>query len=327
MRKQFLVASLLLGLLLLAAFVVFLINQTAQLVALAARVDPALGTAVFWGLLLLYAGCGLVPLLLLLRLPRPLTPPEREDSPDFPRHLQALTRRLRGNPLLAGRPVGTRAELAEAITILGARASQFVRAAASEVFVATAVSQNGSLDALIVLVMQTRLIWRVAHVYYQRPGLRDLVWLYGNVAGTALVTSQLDDLDLTEQVQPIVANVLGSVAGAIPGLQAATALVVNSIVAGTANAFLTLRVGLIARSYCGAVVVPERRSLRRQAVSQAAQMLGIIARDCARRVAIAFVTASRARTTDAAREVGSYVRRAGMALVEQMRRMKAEKGN
>jgi hypothetical protein len=95
--------------------------------------------------------------------------------------------------------------------------------------------------------------------------------------------------------------------------------VVNSIVAGTANAFLTLRVGLIARAYCGALIVPERRSLRRSAVSQAAQMLGIIAKDCARRVAVAFVTASRARTGDAAREMGGYVRRAGAALADRLR--------
>jgi hypothetical protein len=185
--------------------------------------------------------------------------------------------------------------------------------------VATAISQNGSLDSLIVLVMQSRLIWRVAHVYYQRPGLRELVWLYGNVAGTALVSAQLEDLDLTEQVQPIVTGVVGSVAGAVPGLHAASALVVNAIVAGTANAFLTLRVGLIARAYCGSLVVPERRTLRRSAVSQAAQMLGVIAKDCARRVAVAFVTASRVRTGEAAREMSGYVRRAGMALAERLR--------
>jgi hypothetical protein len=56
-------------------------------------------------------------------------------------------------------------------------------------------------------------------------------------------------------------------------------LLVNSVVTGTANAFLTLRVGIIAKRYCGALVMPERRVLRRLAVSQAAQMLATIARD------------------------------------------------
>jgi len=319
MRRQLVVIMLLAGVLLLAAFVVFLVNQTVQVVSLAERVSPALGTAVLWGLLVLYAVCVLVPALLLLRLPGRLEPPTSEASPEFQRHLRMLSRRLKTNPLLAGQTLVTREELAAGLSVLDERANQVIRQTASQVFVATAVSQNGSLDSLIVLVMQSRLIWRVAHVYYQRPGLRELVWLYGNVAGTALVSAQLEDLDLTEQVQPIVTGVIGSVAGAIPGLHAATALVVNSIVAGTANAFLTLRVGLIARAYCGGLVVPERRSLRRSAVSQAAQMLGVIARDCARRVAVAFVTASRARTGDAAREMSSYVRRAGMALAERLR--------
>ena len=85
-----------------------------------------------------------------------------------------------------------------------------------------------------------------------------------------------DDLDLAEQVQPLVSGVLGSAAGAVPGLHAASALFVNSVVNGTANAFLTLRVGIIAKRYCGALVLPEPRAVRRFAVSQAAQMLGAI---------------------------------------------------
>jgi hypothetical protein len=319
MRKPLVVAATLLGVLVLAVFIVFLVNQTAQLVALADRVHPALGSGVLWGLLLLYAAGVLVPVLLFLRLPRPLVPPPTEDSPEFDRHVRALARRLEGHRLLAGAPLATRKDVVAALAVLDEHAGQHIRATASQVFVTTAISQNGSLDALIVLAMQSRLIWQIAHVYYQRPGPRDLLWLYSNVAGTALVTSQLEDLDLTEHVQPILTGVLGSVAGAIPGLQAATSLIVNSIVAGTANAFLTLRVGLIARSYCGALVAQERRSLRRLAVSQAAQMLGMIATECGRRVALAFVTASRARTGDAARELRSYVRRAGTALAERLR--------
>lgn len=319
MRKPLVVALALLGVLLLAAFVVLLINQTAQVVALADRVHPTFAAVVLWGLIGLYVLCGGVPVVLWLRLPKPLTPPEREDSTQFPAHLAALSRRLRGNPRLAGRPLATREDLATALKLLDEQANRVIKASASQVFVTTAVSQNGSLDALIVLVAQSRLIWQVAHVYYQRPTVRDFLALYANVAGTAIVSSQLEDLDLTEQVQPVITSVLGSVAGAIPGLQAATSLVMNSLVTGTANAFLTLRVGLIARSYCAALVLPERRTLRRLAVSQAAQMLGLIVKDCARRVGAAFVTASRARTGDAAREIGAHVRRAGTALADRLR--------
>ncbi len=328
MRKQLAIALALLGVFVLAAFAVFLIGQTAQVVGLAGRAHPALGTAALWGLLVLYLVCGGVPVLLWLRLPKPLTPPEREDAPGFPEHLRALSRRLRGNPRLAGRPLQTREDVLGALKLLDEEANRLIKASASQVFVTTAVSQNGSLDALVVLVAQSRLIWQLAHVYYQRPTLRDFVALYGNVAGTALVSSQLEDLDLTEQIQPIITTVLGSAAGAVPGLQAAAGLVTHSLVTGTANAFLTLRVGLIARSYCAALVLPERRTLRRLAVSQAAQMLGLIVKECARRVGAAFVTASRSRTNEAAREVGAYVRRAGTALAERLRPPReAQKGD
>jgi len=88
--------------------VVVLANQTVQLVGLVERIHPVLGTALLWTLLALYALCLVVPLLLFLRLPKPLTPPATEDSPEFPRHLAALGRRLQGNPLLAGQPVSGR---------------------------------------------------------------------------------------------------------------------------------------------------------------------------------------------------------------------------
>jgi hypothetical protein len=318
MRKTLLRVAVPLAILLCAAFVLVVVNQTAQVVTLADRIHPALGTALLWTLLALYVTCLIVPALLLLRLPRPLTPAASEEAPEFPRHIAALGRRLRDNPHLAGRPVASRPEIEAALSILDARANEGIRSAASRVFLATAVSQNGSLDGLLVLLMQSRMIWQVAHVYYQRPSLRDLVTLYGNVAGTALVASQLDDVDLSEQLQPVLSGVLGSVAGAIPGLQATSAILVNSMVAGAANAFLTLRVGVIAKRYCGALVVPERRALRRAAASEAAGMLAGITRDGARRVAQAFWNASRTKAADTVRGFGDSVKESMRVLVERL---------
>jgi hypothetical protein len=91
---------------------------------------------------------------------------------------------------------------------------------------------------------------------------------------------------------------------------------VNSIVTGTANAFLTLRVGIIAKRYCGALVLPERRTVRRLAVAQAAQMLGTIARDGARRVGGAFWAAAKSRVGDAARGVGDSAMQTARALAQ-----------
>lgn len=298
--------------------VVVLANQTVQLVGLVERMHPVLGITLLWTLLALYAICLAVPIVLFLRLPKPLKPPASEDSPEFPRHLAALGRRLRGNPLLAGQSVAGRPEIEAALSALQSRADEVIRSAASRVFLATAVSQNGSLDGLLVLLMQSRMIWQVAHVYFQRPGLRDLVILYGNVAGTALVASQLDDVDLSEQLQPVLSSVLGSVAGAIPGLQATSAILVNSMVAGAANAFLTLRVGVIARRYCGALVLPEPRVLRRAAATEAAGMLAGITRAGAKRVAQAFWNASRTKAHDTVRGFGDSVKETMRSLAERL---------
>lgn len=316
MHKSLRTVALLLSLFLAAAFAVFVVNQTVQVVGLADRVHPVLGTGVLWGLLLLYAVCAFVPLVMMLRLPKPLRPPASEASPEFSAHLRALGLRLQGNPLLRGRALSSREDLEVALRVLDGRADEIIRGTGSQVFITTAVSQNGSLDGLMVLLAQTRMLWQIARVYYQRPTVRELAFLYGNVASTAFVATQLDDLDLTEQVQPLVSGVLGSAAGSVPGLQAASSLLVNSIVTGTANAFLTLRVGIIAKRYCGALVLPERRALRRLAVSQAAQMLGTIVRDGARRVGGAFWATAKARMGDAARGFGESVKQAVRAIAQ-----------
>jgi hypothetical protein len=49
---------------------------------------------------------------------------------------------------------------------------------------------------MLVLAAQTRLIWKVALVYYQRPSLRDFVQLYANVASTAFIAAGVEDIDV-----------------------------------------------------------------------------------------------------------------------------------
>src|SRR5690606_39938236 len=100
------------------------------------------------------------------------------------------------------------------------------KAAASQVFLTTAISQNGSLDALLVLAAQSRLILQIARVYYQRPTVRDLTYLYSHVAAPALGAAELDDIDVSEQMQPVLPAVLGpSVAARLRKSAAAGALV------------------------------------------------------------------------------------------------------
>ncbi len=291
MRKTIARLFLLIGLLVITGFVVVVANQTAQLVDLATRAAPWMGSVLLWTLLTLYAFCILTPLYLVFSLPKPLNAPASEDDPAFPAHLERIRARLRVNPHLSTHTLDSREELELALSALDEIARERTRRAASQVFITTAISQNGNLDTFLVLAAQSKLVLEVARTYYQRPTLRDLVYLYSNVAATAFVAGEIDDLDLAAQVQPIVGSMLGSTAGAIPGLGGATTIFMNSVMTGTANAFLTLRVGVIAAQYCRSVVLPARKSIRRRAVVEATGMLGGIAYEGSRRV-MASVTAA-----------------------------------
>ncbi len=315
-----------LAILIVLAFTVTVANQTAQLVALAERAHPLAGDVTFWSLMAGYAFCLFVPIYAWVRLPAALRPPASEDDPAFEAHLEKLSARLRKNPALDGVPVATRAEIEAALPRLDALADERMKAAARQVFITTAVSQNGSLDTFLVLAAQSKLILEIARTYYQRPSLRDLTFLYGNVAATAFIAGELEDVDLAAQLQPVLAAAFGSAAGAVPGLGAATTLFVNSVTTGGANAFLTLRVGVITRQYCRAIVLPDRRALRRFSVLQATSLLGSVVVGGTKTVAAAVGTATR-RTIggvfesfgDQIRTVTSGARSTGAAVFGRLR--------
>jgi len=294
--------------LVIVGFAVTVANQTAQVVALSERVSPWLGQLVLWLLVTVYVLCIAVPIYVWARLPSALRPPDSESDPEFRNHIERLARRLRANRHLEGRSIVNRQDVEAALPVLDSLADEKLKVAARQVFLTTAVSQNGSLDTLLVLTTQSRVVLEVARVYYQRPSLRDLSYLYANVAGTAFVAGELEDLDLAEQLQPVLAAAFGSAAGAVPGLGAATSLFVNSVTTGAANAFLTLRVGIIAKQYCRAVVVADRRTVRRAAILQATQLLGGVVLDGTKRVAAAVGTATRRTVGGAIESFGDQIK-------------------
>lgn len=284
--KQTVKALLFLGSgLVLLSFGVVVVNQTAQVVLLAREVHPALGQATLWGLVLAYGGLIGVPVVMVLRMPRALVPPAEESGPKFDAHLAELGRRLAANPKVeASGPLAERWQIEQALRGLEAEANGIARQMATTVFLTTAVSQSGRLDALLVLMAQSRMIWRIAHLYYQRPSLRQMAHLYANVAATAFVAGELDDVELHQMIQPVVTASIGTMGGAIPGLQVFTTIAVNSLLSGSANAFLTLRIGMITRAYCGSLVAQPRGKVRRSATAESARMLSGIVKESGARV-------------------------------------------
>ena len=83
---------------------------------------------------------------------------------------------------------------------------------------------------------------------------------------------------------------------------------------GSANAFLTLRVGMIAKRYCGAVVVQPKATLRRAATTEAAGHLGAIVSDGGARLSKAIWRASADKVGGAVSGVSGYAKDAGTKL-------------
>jgi hypothetical protein len=70
-------------------------------------------------------------------------------------------------------------------------------------------------------------------------------------------------------------------------------LLTSSLLSGSANAFLTLRVGMITKEYCRCTVRVEKMGLRRAATLQAAKLLSTVVRDGTLRLSKAAMSASR----------------------------------
>jgi hypothetical protein len=274
----------------IAAFVilyagVMLVAGITQVAAAADRISMGLGQPVFWTLLGIFTLLVLAPVALYFRLPRPLTPPERNDGPEYDAYVAKLKAQLARNQVIAGMPLDTDEEVTAAIARLDQEAAAVVRNTASAIFASTAVMQNGRLDALVVFASQVRMTFRIASIYYRRPSPRQMLYIYGNVGANVLVADNMADVDFAGIVTPVVTAAIPSLKGAVPGLQGISQLLVNSFANGAANAFLTLRVGLIARDYCAALTYPDKVRIRRSATLAALGMVAEIAKEQGARVA------------------------------------------
>jgi hypothetical protein len=256
-----------------------IVAGTTSLISLADRIHPVAGTVVFWGICLAAGFLALYCVIAYAQLPPALLPPKETSGPEHEAYLQTLRSRLTKNPRTRELSLETDADVESAIAHLSKEADLVVRRTASTVFLSTALMQNGRLDGLIVLFTQIQMVGRIARIYVQRPSPRELVRLYANVAGTAFVSSGLESLDLGEMVAPLAVSVVPALKSGIPGLSGISALLVKCVSNGAANAFLTLRVGEVARRYCELTSRHSPEAIRRSATAAAVQHLGRIVRE------------------------------------------------
>ena len=254
-----------------------LVSSIAQVAGFADNAYPGSGAWVFGCLALFFSGLVLAPVLLYFSLPTPPAPPDTDDPAAAESFLHALREHLAGNPRLSDMELASNEEIPMALSRLGNEADIVIKHTASTVFVSTAVMQNGRLDGLFVLASQLRLVWRIASIYHGRPSPRHMLYLYGNVGTNVLIADNIQEIDFAEIATPIVASIFPSIKGGIPGLQGVSTLLVNSLANGAANAFLTLRVGLVAKAYCAALSVPVAGTVRKSSTAVAlALVAGIV---------------------------------------------------
>jgi hypothetical protein len=272
MDKTYVRILVALGSLVLLYLSIVLVASITQLADAADRVYQGMGQPVFWVLMAMFLFFLISPFYLYFKLPKALIPPAETTGPKHDEYLAQVRKRLSSNIRLKDVPVDSHSDIEAAMVILSKGADKVIREIAGAVFVSTAIMQNGRLDGLITLVTQVRMVWRIACVYQQRPSPRQMVYLYSNVGANALLAESIDDIDLSEIIAPMLSS---SMASAIPG----ASLIVNSITNGAANAFLTLRVGIIARQYCEPLSTPKRRVVRRYATLSAIAMVGNIVKE------------------------------------------------
>lgn len=132
-------------------------------------------------------------------------------------------------------------------------ADEEIKRSARRVFLATALVQNGRLDALIVFAALCRLVWRVSSIYNQRPHPNELLSLYWAVASTTFLAFSIEELDIATEVTVGFGEALHAIAPAgftasIPFAGSVLQTFTASTIDGTANCYLALRAGIITRN-------------------------------------------------------------------------------
>ncbi len=174
--------------------------------------------------------------------------------------------------------------LSKALTVLDSVAEKEIRSSAKKVFLGTALSQNGRLDALIVFFSLCRLVWRVSCIYNQRPTAREMLSVYSATSSATFISFSIDALDIPQTVANAMGELLPAVAPAVAAssmpfvgntLQKFTA----SVIDGAANCLLAVRAGVIAKNSFRFAVFGENEAQRQSTVRETGAMLLDISRE------------------------------------------------
>ena len=255
---------------------------------------------VFYGLLLVLLVWLLAtpPCRILLAKPFPKlsVDPDAEDTPELRAELKDFARSLADNlgDLPAEEAAARRAELlgqldrfydlAELRGIIQTeldrrfdKAQAHINQWAKTVFLVTTVSQTGRIDALTSLVINCRMIADVIRCSGYRPTWGQLGKLYARILATSLFSYYLSDTLDKVEVDPEMLH-LGALSK-IPLMGTVT----RSLVDGTANTLLSLRIGHVTlaclREGSAALAGKAGAKVRRQAMLDAVKSFLVLSKD------------------------------------------------
>ena len=280
-------------------FLLFIINQVSGVYLLLKEYDPEFALIALLLISLTLAGLLFWPLVLFVKLPGPLTLPKTID--EEPEYQKRLLSRLKRNKVLIAKNAVPKdiGMLPLAIESLKAEANKVIFSTSNAVFLTTSVSQNGKLDALTILATQSRMIWKIAHIYYQRPSLRQLTYLYANVGAASFLAAELEEIDITQQLEPVIKSFFKNAAGkSIPVIGPTAHMIMDSLLQGATNSFLTLRVGNITCSYCASPTFLSRKQLKSKAMKDAANQLKRVIANSSGQIVSSIISATKKAGVD-----------------------------
>lgn len=209
-----------------------------------------------------------------------------------------LARRMKGNSHIRAHMQAHPGEidpddphwLDHCLFILGRQADDEIRRASRRIFLATALSQNGRLDALIVFASLARLVWRISAIYNQRPHPKEIVSLYGAVVSSTFLALSLEELDIGTEItvgfgEAFNAMAPASLTAGIPFAGKALQTFTASTIDGAANCYLALRAGIITRNAYAYGPRPEGWPARALVYKEAGGMLLSMSRELVSKVA------------------------------------------
>lgn len=256
---------------------------------------PGWGWLAFVSLLALEAGAVLwLGLAWFARAPRLVL---RDDPTEAERQAFAreLERRLKKNPHV--RAAGLRPTdehfLEKALDVLDARAGEEIRNSAKRVFLGTALSQNGRLDALIVFVSLARMVWRVSGIYNQRPTPAELWSVYSTVSSATFISFSIEALDIPRTITESMNELLPAVtpamaASSVPLMGPMMQQCTSAVIDGAANCLLAIRAGVVTRSAFRFAALGREEARQQACVREAGTMLAEISRETVGAIVEAF---------------------------------------